>query len=375
MIVAVIGTRPEVIKMAPVVAALKRHRVPVRIVATGQHHDWRMMGSFLDSYKLQVDHTLTLRSRDPLGSFVDCVAGLGEVFRARLPQLVLAVGDTTSVVAAAFAARKCGSAFGHVESGLRAFSRELPEGEHRICSDALADLLFAPTRIAVDNLTREHVNGKVLLTGNPILDALLICCPHLQPSHLKAARNERKSGILVTVHRQETVDDRDRLANVISALQSLAESHEVEWPLHPRTRAKLDEFGLQPSGRLHLSAPLPHKSFLERLASAKVVITDSGGVQEEAAILGTPCVTASQHTERMETIEAGVGVLAGTVAADILQATREVLADYTNYARPAPYLYGDGHAGEKIAQACLAFLGQGDAFAEEPPQRLPMLAT
>lgn len=352
MIAAVVGTRPEVIKMAPVVHALRRRRLEVELVATGQHHDHSMLGAFLSCFRLRVDHALPLGARDLLGSFVEITAALGRLFCERRPQLVLAAGDTTSVVAAAFAARKTGSAFGHVEAGLRAFSRELPEEEHRICADALAELLFAPTRIAAENLFREHVNGRVVATGNPVLDALKAHPPVVLP----AAQRE---GILVTLHRQETVDERERLREVLAALASLGGRHRVEWPVHPRTRQKLAEHGLSCPPQLQLSGPLGHEEFLAKLARCRLTITDSGGVQEEAAILGTPCVTVRASTERPETIEAGVGLLSGIDSAGILEATAEILGDYERYARPVPHLYGDGRAGEKIAAACAEFLAQG----------------
>src|SRR5712692_10820078 len=171
-ILAVVGTRPEVIKMAPVVKALRRRGIPTRLVGTGQHHNWKMLGTFLSSFELELDWQLELKTRDLLGSFVEIMAKLGELLAKECPTLVLAQGDTTTVAAAAFAARKTGCAYGHVEAGLRAFSRELPEEEHRICADALAELLFAPTRVAQENLIREHVNGEIFLTGNTVLDAL-----------------------------------------------------------------------------------------------------------------------------------------------------------------------------------------------------------
>ena len=349
MILVVFGTRPEVIKMAPVVHALRRRGLEVALAATGQHHDWRMMGSFLECFSLEVDHWLELKQRDLMGSFTEILGGLGGLVTRLKPQMVLAAGDTTTVVAAAFAARKCGSAFGHVESGLRAFSRELPEEEHRICADAIADLCFAPTRIAVDNLTREHVNGQILLTGNPVLDALRTHFPTRRTS------SERES-ILVTVHRQETVDDPQKLAQVVAALGILGKSEHVVWPVHPRTRAKAAEHKIAFPSTVKTCEPLGHVEFLDHLVRARLVVTDSGGVQEEAAILGTPCVTVRQHTERPETVEAGVGLLSGIETAGILDATSEILSSWERYARAVPHLYGDGRAGEKIADACLAFV-------------------
>ena len=194
-VMVAVGTRPEVIKMAPVITALANRGIPATVVGTGQHTDWKMLGSFLETFGIHLDHKLELKSRDLLGSFVTIMSGLGALIARLQPKLVLAVGDTTTVTAAAFAARKTGSAFGHVEAGLRAFSRELPEEEHRICADALADMLFAPTRVAHENLVRERVNGTVHLTGNTILDALL--------SHPPAPRS-RASSSPCTVKRRST---------------------------------------------------------------------------------------------------------------------------------------------------------------------------
>jgi UDP-N-acetylglucosamine 2-epimerase (non-hydrolysing) len=357
MIFAVVGTRPEVVKMAPVVAALQRRKLPVEVVTTGQHYTQQMMGAFLDSFQLEVHHRLELGNRDLLGSFVEIVAGLGALFAARKPSMVLAVGDTTTVFAAALAARKTGAAFGHVESGLRAFSRELPEEEHRICADALADLLFAPTRIAVENLTREQVNGKLVLTGNPVLDALRMHPPQVTPP-------DQRSGVLVTLHRQETVDDPAKLAQVLAALGSVhtlrGERHHVVWPVHPRTVAKVKEAGLTFPSTIDVCEPLGHTEFLAKLAAVKLVITDSGGVQEESAILGTPCVTVRNNTERPETIAAGVGLLANIETRAIVQAIHHILDDWHSFARPVPHLYGDGRAGEKIASACAEYLASRD---------------
>jgi UDP-N-acetylglucosamine 2-epimerase (non-hydrolysing) len=306
-----------------------------------------MMGAFLSGFDLTADHQLAPATHDLLGSFVAITAGLGELFAELRPRLVLAVGDTTTVVAAAFAARKTHCGFGHVEAGLRAFSRELPEEEHRICADALADLLFAPTPLAVANLAREHVNGHVIHTGNTVLDALR---EHAPP------QSAERAGILVTLHRQETVDDRCRLAAVLSAIEQLACAHAVMWPVHPRTRAKVAEAKFTFPASVTITEPVDHAQFLARLAAARLVVTDSGGVQEEAAIVGTPCVVVRNHTERVETIEAGVSLLAHIETAAILEKSAEIFRAWPRFARAVPELYGDGRAGEKIAHACVEWL-------------------
>jgi UDP-N-acetylglucosamine 2-epimerase (non-hydrolysing) len=189
-----------------------------------------------------------------------------------------------------------------------------------------------------------------VFTGNPILDALQEHLP-------RPVAPEDRSGILVTLHRQETVDNPERLRPILAALAILAREQRVVWPVHPRARVRMEENGLQMPLGVEPLPPLGHVEFLARLAGCAVAITDSGGVQEEAAILGTPCVTVRRHTERPETIAAGVGVLAGVDVEGLLAATGEVLAHWRRYARPVPELYGDGHAGERIAVRCAQWLG------------------
>lgn len=345
MILAVVGTRPEVIKMAPVIHALRRRGMTVQLATTGQHHDANMMGTFLESFDLVVDHSMLITQRDLLGSFIEILTGLRTILETSRPSLVLAQGDTTTVLATAFAARKLGILFGHVEAGLRAFCRELPEEEHRICADAVGDLLFAPTQIAADNLAREHVNGTVVMTGNSVLDAL-----RMHPPPTVDASDRR--GVLVTVHRQETVDDPVRLKQILFALAHISAKSPVLWPLHPRTQAKLAAFGLTVPDRVTTCGPLGHREFLAKLVAARIVVTDSGGVQEEAAILGTPCVCVRDNTERPETLLEGVGILAGSAAPAIVAAVQQIEDNWAAFARPVPHIYGTGNAGERIAAAC-----------------------
>jgi UDP-N-acetylglucosamine 2-epimerase (non-hydrolysing) len=208
----------------------------------------------------------------------------------------------------------------------------------------------------MENLLREHVNGESILTGNTVLDALREHAP------AAVAEHDRRS-ILVTIHRQETVDDPERLRSVVAALDILAADHRLEWPMHPRTRHKIAEARLAVPPSIEVIEPVDHDELLQRLARARVVVTDSGGVQEEAAIIGTPCVTVRRHTERPETIDAGVGELAGTETQDIVSTVRTVLASWSAYARPVPHVYGDGRAADKIAHACDDWLATRSADA------------
>ena len=192
----------------------------------------------------------------------------------------------------------------------------------------------------------------MILTGNPVLDALLAHAPVSPP-------DDQRAGILVTVHRQETVDDPDKLGEVLEALDRLGRAHPVTWPVHPRTVTKAALAGLRFPASIRVVEPLGHIEFLAQLSRARLVVTDSGGVQEEAAILGTPCVTVRNVTERPETIAAGVGLLARVETGAILAAVDRVLGDWKRFARPVPFLYGDGQAADRIANACSIWCARG----------------
>ncbi|MBO3736761.1 non-hydrolyzing UDP-N-acetylglucosamine 2-epimerase [Actinoplanes flavus] len=343
------GTRPEVIKLAPVVHALRAAGHRVTAVDTGQHQDAVMSGDIQRTLGLAPD--LRLARPNGLGGLVTAAA---EVFAgaASSADLVLALGDTHTVPAYALAARGAGIPFAHLEAGLRSFNpRSLEEVNRRVAA-ATAQLHFAPTDRAAAFLRAEGVPvERIFVVGNPVIDTL-------RAKGVRPVPPADRTGVLVTAHRASNVDDPARLARLVDVVGRLAAIGPVRFPVHPRTRARLHDHGL--AGRLAAlpgvtcEDPLPYDDLLAALAGARVVVTDSGGLQEEAAYLGVPVVVLRRSTPRWEGVEAGTAVLTGISGDD--EADRAVAAAH-HLSTPAelsrvaalPCPYGDGHTGARVA--------------------------
>jgi UDP-N-acetylglucosamine 2-epimerase (non-hydrolysing) len=353
MITIILGTRPEIIKMSPVIRECRRRGLESCVLHTGQHYSYEMDRIFFDELELpSPDFTLDAGSGSHAEQTGKILAGVERVLLDHPPSLVLVQGDTNTVLAGSLAAVKLHVHVGHVEAGLRSFDRRMPEEINRIIADHISDYLFAPTGIAERNLIAEGIDGRrVIVTGNTVVDAV--------SQNLKIARGktaviqefnlQRDGYFLVTAHREENVDIRSRLEGIMQSLAALSEEHGllVIFPMHPRTDKMLRKFGI-PSPGIEVIRPLGYLEFLNLEANARLVLTDSGGVQEEACILGVPCVTLRDSTERPETIEAGSNVLAGTDPDRILDASRTMLSRERSWENP----YGDGHAGEQIVDFC-----------------------
>jgi UDP-N-acetylglucosamine 2-epimerase (non-hydrolysing) len=271
-----------------------------------------------------------------------------DILKKERPDIVLVEGDTNSVFAAAFAASKLSIKVGHVEAGLRSYDRQMPEEINRILTDHCSDYLFAPTTQAESILLGEGIdNNKIFVTGNTIVDAIF---QHLQEAENKAdifdmLHIKPKYYSVLTLHRQENVDISTRFASILDGLNTLAMELQqpIIYPIHPRSRKMMTEFGLDPKN-LKLVEPLDYSSFLQLEANACLILTDSGGVQEEACILGVPCVTIRNNTERPETLEVGSNVLAGVSADKIVSCSHQMLGRKNGWSNP----FGDGRAGERI---------------------------
>jgi UDP-N-acetylglucosamine 2-epimerase (non-hydrolysing) len=351
-VLLVVGTRPEIIKSAPVIRAIEATPgLRPYLLHTGQHYDTGLSEAFFEALDLSApDEYLAVGSTSQAEQTAAGLEGIERVITEREPAAALAQGDTNAVLSTALAAAKLPIPFGHVEAGIRSFDRSMPEEINRVLADGVTDLAFAPTEEAVENLAAEGVAGEVFHTGNTVVDA----CREYAP--LAAERStvlERLDLVgtdyaVATVHRASNTDDLDRLRAIVDALD--AASAPVVLPAHPRTTAVLDEIGSEPSGALELIAPLGYLDFLRLLDSARVAVTDSGGVQEEASILEVPCLTVRPNTERPETVRAGVNEL---LEPDDLAARLDSLlrgdAEQTAMTG-SPSLYGDGTAGERIAE-------------------------
>jgi UDP-N-acetylglucosamine 2-epimerase (non-hydrolysing) len=276
------------------------------------------------------------------------------------PDVFLVCGDANTNLAGALAARKLHVTVGHVEAGLRSFDWRMPEEHNRVMIDHISEYLFAPTEVSEQHLQDDGVAGDVFVVGNTIVDSTLkyaAASPDGVGEKIEAVTSEDPYAIL-TLHREENVDDRDVLSRVLATVGQIADDYNlpVIFPAHPRTRKRIQEFGLTNEvdafGSLKIIDPLPYRKFLSSLKSAEFVLTDSGGIQEESCILQIPCVTIRESTERPETVEVGANQLAGTNSEDIFDFVENIYEDErrdTSWENP----YGDGNASERIIETCL----------------------
>jgi UDP-N-acetylglucosamine 2-epimerase (non-hydrolysing) len=346
----IIGTRPEMIKMSLVVRACERQGADYFVIHTGQHYSYNMDRVFFEQLELPgARYNLDVgsgsgRHGEQTGRML---SGIEKILIAEKPDVVLVEGDTDTVLAGALAASKLGIRVGHVEAGLRSYDRRMPEEINRVVADHISDYLFAPTVQSRDILLGEGISdGKIFVTGNTVVDAVY------QNIEIANGRDGGSTGqdlepngyFLATAHRQENVDDAARFADILRGLEIVSEefSLPVIYPIHPRSRKMMDEFGLDAEGVTFIE-PLDYLSFLKLEADARLVLTDSGGVQEETYILKVSCVTLRDNTERPET--AGVG--ANVLVADpekILEGTRVMMGRKRDWENP----FGDGRAGERV---------------------------
>ena len=362
-ILSVVGARPNFIKVAPIVAALNARPERARhyLVHTGQHYDAGLSGSFFESLKLpQPDVNLGIGSGTHAEQTGRVMMALEPIFREIRPDWVIVVGDVNSTLAAALAAKKLALRVAHVEAGLRSFDMTMPEEINRRCIDAIADDLFTTDRLANENLQREGIpDHRTHFVGNVMIDSLLA---HRDAAaslrfHEKIGLQPSRYGVL-TLHRPSNVEDRDTLAGILEAIVEAVGDLPVVFPIHPRTRARVEEFGL--GGRFAKQAgapgifpidPLDYIEFLSLNLAARLVLTDSGGLQEETTILGIPCVTLRTTTERPITISEGTNRLAGTSREGILAAVAAALNGPAYLARqPEKW---DGRAAERIVDTIL----------------------
>jgi len=349
--------------MAPVINEFSgRRNVKLTVVHSGQHYDMEMSESFFQEFDLSApDFNLKIGSGSHARQTGQMLEGYENLIERHRPDIVLAEGDTNTVLAAGLASVKLNTCFGHVEAGLRCYDRTMPEEINRTIADACAHLCFAPTKRSAENLLREGIAPKKIhVTGNTIVEVCLAQTKkaHKRPSILESlAPDNEKPLVLVTTHRSENVDNPRNLHNIISALLRLQDC-QVIFPVHPRTRNKLRKFNLlralQRSTHIKVTKPLGYWDFLLLLEASKIVLTDSGGVQEEALTLRVPCLTLRYNTERPETIEAGGNILVGTDVPVIVNASRKLLQDemLRSKLRNNKNPLGDGRASHRIAAIC-----------------------
>lgn len=352
-ILHVVGARPNFMKVAPVYRALSQHlQVRQTVVHTGQHYDFNMSDVFFQQLGLAPpDFNLQAGSGSHARQTAEIMTRFEPLLFDLAPDLVLVYGDVNSTVAAALVCSKLHIPVGHVEAGLRSFDRSMPEEINRVLTDQLAELLFTPSEDGNLNLAREGVPAEqVHLVGNVMIDTLVQMLP---AAERQPVPDVPERFALVTLHRPSNVDDPAWLQEILQSLQTIAEDLAVIFPVHPRTRdqiAKLGRNGSRIRG-LTLLDPLPYLTFLALQRNATVVITDSGGIQEETTFLGIPCLTVRENTERPITVQAGTNTLVGRDPQRLLVQMEAILSGHWKKGRIPPLW--DGHAAERIADVIL----------------------
>jgi UDP-N-acetylglucosamine 2-epimerase (non-hydrolysing) len=348
-IALVLGTRPEIVKMSPIIRELGRLSLQYFILHTGQHYSYNMDEIFFEKLQLpEPKYNLNIGSGTHAEETSKALVGIEKILQEEMPNVVLVEGDTNTVLAGALAASKLRIDVGHVEAGLRSYDREMPEEINRVVTDHISNFLFAPTARSKRNLLKEGIESdRIHITGNTIVDCLMHELPLLndKDEHLDM-KLEDKSYFLLTLHRQENVDNKDKLQGIMEGLELVHSEFRfpIIYPIHPRTRKRMQEFNLTPPKGLILVEPLDYLAFLRLERQSRLIMTDSGGVQEEACVIKVPCVTLRYNTERPETIDVGANILAGTDPTEILKKTGMMVNARNDWPNP----FGDGTAAQQI---------------------------
>lgn len=359
LVAVVLGTRPGIVMLAPVLAELRRRQVPHFVIHTGQHYSPNMDAQFFADLRLAAPEYRIdgVASRTTHGAqTATMLEGIETILLERRPALVLVGGDANTNLAGALAARKLGIAVGHIEAGERSFDWSMPEEHNRRMIDHISDLLFATGEVAERNLATERVQGRVIRTGNTIVDASRLIAGRLRE---QSVRDQPAPFCVVTMHREENVDRPDRLKSALEGVNAAAEVLDlpVRFYVHPRTAKRLSQFGLEEwvrgLPRVTLHDPLGYLDFIGALAAACLVFTDSGGVQQEACIHHVPCVTLRENTEWTETLEIGANRLAGCDRERIVIAADAAVHGRREWEVP----FGDGRAAARIIDCVEELLG------------------
>lgn len=356
-LIAVAGARPNFIKIAPLICELKNHSESVqwKLVHTGQHYDEKMSDLFFRQLEIpEPDINLEVGSASHTVQTAEIMKRFEPVVLEYKPDVVLVVGDVNSTIACGLVAAKSGVKVAHVEAGLRSFDRSMPEEINRVLTDSIGDFLFCTEQSGIDNLLREGISReKIFFVGNVMIDTLLKNKIKAESSNILNQLNLNGDDFaLVTLHRPSNVDDVVVFGRILDSLEIIQKDMPVVFPVHPRTRRNLYSMSLgnriDAMTGFRLLDPLGYLDFLKLMSSAKIVLTDSGGIQEEATILKMPCLTLRENTERPITVEVGSNRIVGTETVKIVEAYRKILEEGLPDIHIPPLW--DGHAAERIVQ-------------------------
>ncbi|MEI6528805.1 MAG: UDP-N-acetylglucosamine 2-epimerase (non-hydrolyzing) [Candidatus Falkowbacteria bacterium] len=349
-IAIILGTRPEIIKMSPIIRQCKKQNIDFFIIHSNQHYAEKLDKIFFKELNLpRPKYNLNVGSGKHGEITGRMLLLIEEILIKESPSRVLVQGDTNTVLAGGLAARKLNIPVGHIEAGLRSYDEEMPEEVNRVLVDHLAAYLFPPTELAKRNLVKEGIDkNRIYVTGNTVVDSLF---ENLEIANRKSKimanlKINSKQYILATAHRQENVDNKVRLINIMDGLSRLSKELKIPViiPAHPRLIKMLEIFAIKVGDTIKFIPPLGYLDFLVLEKNALVIATDSGGVQEEACVLNIPCITLRNNTERPETIDVGANILVGTNPDSILRGGKKILKNVKKWKNP----FGTGHAAEKI---------------------------
>jgi UDP-N-acetylglucosamine 2-epimerase (non-hydrolysing) len=359
-VLLIAGARPNFMKVAPIYAEMRRRSdvFEPKIVHTGQHYDAAMSDAFFDDLGMpKPDIHLGVGSGSHAVQTAKIMTEFEPVVLEEKPDWVVVVGDVNSTIACALVCSKLGVKVAHVEAGLRSRDRTMPEEINRILTDAISNLLLTTSQDADENLRQEGIPAeRIKFVGNVMIDSLL---DHLKLAERSNVRHdlgvEGKEYAVVTLHRPSNVDDEGTFSGILDALIEISQKLPIVFPVHPRTRANIERFGFTDriaTSRIKLIEPLGYLDFMRLYSGARLVLTDSGGLQEETTVLGIPCLTLRHNTERPITIEMGTNVLVGTDPEKIMQAAGNALTLSTSLDKTIPPLW-NGHAAERICDELL----------------------
>ena len=378
-IATILGTRPEIIKMAPIIDEISKRDIEQVVIHTGQHYDEEMSDNFFKDLEIPTpDYNIHVGSGTHGKQTGLMMKGIEEVLLVEKPDIVLVQGDTNSVLAGALVASKLHIAIGHVEAGLRSFDMTMPEELNRRVADVATTMYFIPTEQSAINLLAEGFSHKNLfITGNTVVDA---CFRHLEIAKKRGFEDESLVGLdidnldnilTLTMHRAENVDVRERVVNIIDALKELSDMN-IIFPIHPRTKNTLENFGLFEElnnlSHVHIIKPLGYLDFLLLTSKSTLILTDSGGLQEEAITLNVPALTLRYNTERPETVAAGGNILVGSDKDSILENARKILSDeeFADKMKNAINPYGQGDSAKLTVDAIEDYYSKGLLNIEAP---------
>jgi UDP-N-acetylglucosamine 2-epimerase (non-hydrolysing) len=372
----IIGTRPEIIKMSPLIDEVDKNEIDYILIHTGQHYDFEMSQQFfLDLELREPDYNIGVGSNSHGKQTATMMEGIEEVLVSEKPDIVLVQGDTNAVLAGALVAAKLHIAVGHVEAGLRSYDKTMPEEINRMVADVCTNMFFVPTEETAINLLSEGMSPRdIFITGNTVVDACYRNLKIASKSSNIMSKLELEGDVLsLTLHRAENVDDRERLESIVEALLEI-EGLTIIFPVHPRTVKTLKDFGmysrLEEAPHIQMIKPIGYLDFLILQSNSKLMMTDSGGIQEEAITLNVPCLTLRYNTERPETVHAGGNILVGAETDKITDNVSQILNDEEIYCRmkEAQNPYGDGNASVKILDAILKSYNQGQLEIKPPEE-------